>query len=753
MRLLRYSSDGELSWTKDLTTDEEIPPYAILSHTWEVGHEVTFDDLEKKNRRNQLDAGYNKIRFCAEQAKSDDLDYFWVDTCCINKADQAELRDAISSMFRWYQNAAKCYVFLSDVSSGTQKADRELLQSSWTTSFRSSRWFTRGWTLQELLAPRSVEFFSKEGIRLGNKTSLQQYIRAATRIPDAVLQGAPLSQFTVNDRLSWSQDRKTTLPEDRAYSLMGILGVYIPIFEGEGAGGAFKRLMDEVDKLSKCLHDLRITDPRDDKERIENTKGGLLEDSYRWVLVNPSFKQWHDDPASPLLWIKGDPGKGKTMLLCGIINELQKSKVKTRLISYFLCQATDPRINNATSVLRGLLYLLISQQPSLSSHVRNRYDHAGKSLFEDANAWVALTNIFTDILQDPSLNTTYLVIDALDECVTDLLKLLDFIAIQSTASSRVKWIVSSRNWPEIEGRLEQAGHKVMLSLELNAESVSTAVKIFIKEKVSQLAQQKKYNKETQDAMLEHLALNANDTFLWVALVCQNLEATSKRNVLKRLKSLPPGLDSLYERMMQQISRSEDAELCKQILASIALVYRPITLQELAALVEQLEDIADDPESIEEIVSLCGSFLTLRKETIYFVHQSAKEFLSTNAAQEVFTSGKEHVHYTIFIRSLEILSKTLQRDMYNLEALGYLIEDVKHPDSNPLVAVHYSCVYWVDHLCDAASYVDCLQDGGVVDVFLREKYLYWLEALSLCKSMPKGVASMTKLWSLVRVCLK
>jgi len=120
---------------------------------------------------------------------------------------------------------------------------------------------------------------------------------------------------------------------------------------------------------------------------------------------------------------------------------------------------------------------------------------------------------------------------------------------------------------------------------------------------------------------------------------------------------------------------------------------------------------------------------------------------------VFTSGKEHVHYTIFIRSLEILSKTLQRDMYNLEALGYLIEDVKHPDSNLLVAVRYSCVYWVDHLCDAASYIDCLQDGGVVDVFLREKYLYWLEALSLCKSMPKGVASMTKLRSLVQVCLK
>ena len=108
-------------------------------------------------------------------------------------------------------------------------------------------------------------------------------------------------------------------------------------------------------------------------------------------------------------------------------------------------------------------------------HVRKKYDHADETMFEDANAWVALAKIFTDVLRDPSLTTTYLIIDALDECVTDLLKLLDFITKQSSASSRVKWIVSSRNWLEIEGRLEQAGYKLRLSLELNAASVSTAV--------------------------------------------------------------------------------------------------------------------------------------------------------------------------------------------------------------------------------------------------------------------------------------
>jgi hypothetical protein len=373
-------------------------------------------------------------------------------------------------------------------------------------------------------------------------------------------------------------------------------------------------------------------------------------------------------------------------------------------------------------------------------------------MFEDANAWVALTETFTDVLRDPSLKTTYLIINALDECVTDLLKLLDFVTKQSCASSRVKWIVSSRNWLDIEERLGQAGHKV--SLELNAESVSTAVSIFIKQKVSQLAQQKKYDERTQEIVLEHLALNANDTFLWVALVCQNLQGIPRRNVLKMLNAFPPGLNSLYERMMQQINESDDANLCKKILASVAIVYRPVTLNKLATLIKQLEEITDDQEK-RDIISLCGSFLTLREDTVYFVHQSAKDFLFDKAFNKVFPTGLEDAHQIVFSRSLIILSKTMQRDMYSLKKLGYPAKEVKRPDPDPLTASR-SCIYWVDHLYNSnpeylVSYADSLQVGGVVDVFLREKYLYWLEALSLCKSMPKGVVSMAKLCSLIKAC--
>jgi hypothetical protein len=317
-----------------------------------------------------------------------------------------------------------------------------------------------------------------------------------TSISLEALDGAPLSQFSVAERLRWKGDRETKRDEDAWYSMSGIFDVEIAPAYSEGAASAFRRLTDEIHALARCVRDIRHTDPRDDKRRIEDTKGGLLADSYRWVLDNTTFQQWQQDPHSRLLWVKGDSGKGKTMLLCGIIDELQRAMPATALLSYLFCQATDSRLNSATAVLRGLLYMLLVQQPSLVSHVRKKHDHAGKSLFEDANAWVALTDIFVDVLRDPSLRTTYLVIDALDECSTDLPKLLDFVAKQSSTSARVKWIVSSRNWPDIEARLERAAHKVRLSLELNAKSVAAAVTVFTQRKVDQLAQEKQYKSDT-----------------------------------------------------------------------------------------------------------------------------------------------------------------------------------------------------------------------------------------------------------------
>jgi hypothetical protein len=753
MRLLLRSDRAEFRLTKDFVGDDTIPPYAILSHTWGADiDEVTFADLVTDTGKDK--PGYEKIRFCGEQARQDGLQYFWIDTCCINKDNRAELSLAINSMFRWYHKATRCYVYLSDVSIRERERARGLADT-WESDFRKSRWFTRGWTLQELLAPASVEFFSQERKRLGDKSSLRQQINEITNISYSALQGDPLSRFSVEERLQWIEHRQTKLEEDKAYSLLGIFNVYILPIYGEGTASALARLLDEFHRMQKCIQDLRLTDPRDDKKRIEDTKGGLLEDSYYWILQNSDFLQWRDDPKSCLLWINGDPGKGKTMLLCGLINELKKSMNKTSLLSFFFCQATDLRINNAIAVLRGLVYLLVEQQPSLISHVRKKYDYGGKTIFEDTNAWITMSEIFTNILQDPSLNSTYLIIDALDECVAaDLPKLLDFIVQKSSVSPRVKWIVSSRNWSDIKKKLERAGQKIGLCLELNAESISAAVSIYIRRKVHQLAQEKEYDDKTRNAVLDHLSLNAESTFLWVALVYENLQKVKPWNVLARLNEFPPGLDPLYGRMMGQINNSDDATLCKRILASVAIVYRPVTLKELTSCINMPGNISHNIKWLAEMISLCGSFLTVREGTIYFVHQSAKDYLLTSALDRIFPSGIGDAHYLIFSRSLQAMSQTLHQDMYKLRLPGISINLVQVPGSDPLAPLRYSCVYWASHLQEAYKssvlYQSDLTDDGAIYQFLQNYFLYWLEALSLIREVSMGILAIYSLESCILV---
>ena len=247
MRLLHFNNDGEYSLTQFF---DNIPPYAILSHTWGP-EEVTFKDMKKGNGISK--AGFDKIRFCGEQAKRDGWQYFWVDTCCIDKSNAVELQEAINSMFRWYQNAVKCYVYLSDVSTKKRKASDSFTEYTWEPAFRSSKWFTRGWTLQELLAPGStlIRFFSREGDYLGDKRTLERQINEITGIAVSALRGTPLSQFDIEARLSWAEDRQTTREEDKAYSLFGIFDIQIPLLYGEGGKKALKRLREEINKPLK----------------------------------------------------------------------------------------------------------------------------------------------------------------------------------------------------------------------------------------------------------------------------------------------------------------------------------------------------------------------------------------------------------------------------------------------------------------------------------------------------------------------
>ncbi|MBE3043806.1 HET domain-containing protein [Candidatus Bathyarchaeota archaeon] len=233
----------------------DVPPYAILSHTWGE-EEVVFQDMEKGTESASTLKGFAKIRGCCEQAVRDGYEWAWVDTCCIDKTSSSELSEAINSMYQWYKLSAICYVYVEDVEAGSNALPTapasvlgiqppDAARMSLSYNFSHSRWFKRGWTLQELIAPRCLEFYDRNWVEIGTKSSLASELRRITGIRAEVLAGGPMTRCCMAERMSWAANRETTKVEDRAYSLLGIFDVNMPLLYGEGPR-AFIRLQEEI---------------------------------------------------------------------------------------------------------------------------------------------------------------------------------------------------------------------------------------------------------------------------------------------------------------------------------------------------------------------------------------------------------------------------------------------------------------------------------------------------------------------------
>ncbi|KAF2726391.1 hypothetical protein EJ04DRAFT_453479, partial [Polyplosphaeria fusca] len=267
----------------------------------------------------------------------------------------------------------------------------------------------------------------------------------------------------------------------------------------------------------------------------------------------------------------------------------------------------------------------------------------------------------------------------------------------------------------------------------------------------------RHDQPLQSSVREKMQQKANGTFLWVSLVMKELKDVQSWEVVQVLDEVPIELTDVYQRMMEHIKqlKRRNPELCRQILSTVVATHRPLHLQELCILADLPNQGPNVEEATATMVQMCGSFLTLRQDYVYIVHQSAKDFLSDEAAVSVFPSGAGEVHQDLFSRSVQVMSKNLQRDIYQLRALGYPVEQVQQPKPDPLAALRYSCIYWIDHLYEwisSSSTYDgaILISKGVVEGFIRTRYLYWLEAISLCTSMSKGIVSMAKLEALTKV---
>ncbi|KAE8823749.1 hypothetical protein PTNB73_10123 [Pyrenophora teres f. teres] len=736
MRLLYTTGDERIRWTEDLIGDR-IPPYAILSHTWKEGQEVTFANLKDLDNAVDVDTqrkeGYWKIRFCAQQAKRDGLDYFWVDTCCIDKANNTELSKAINSMFRWYQNAKRCYVFLSDVSSDTLEGNDE-------TTFKQSRWFKRGWTLQELLAPHSVEFFSKEGERLGDKESLQHPIHEVTGIPIEALSGSGLSEFDVAKRFSWAANRQTTEEEGGAYCLFGIFGVHLPLIYGEGKENALERLrsaailkhkgrsQDQEEKLSKIRSWLSAPDPSTNYHKAHKQRQA---ETGVWLLEGEQLTRWKESAASRL-WLYGIPGCGKTILSSTIIEHLlQHCYDDTSMVTaYFYFDFNDTQKQDPELMLRSLLYQLLQSSVMIPKGVDALF-----SSCENGKRQPSLHTLLEVTRQAMEEFThVYVILDALDECTqrSELMDMLETVA--EWQLDNLHLLMTSRKEWDIETSLERyVGEEDAISLQ--REVVDQDIQRYVQQRLRGKTSLAKWTKdaaisqEVEDALIR----GAHGMFRWA--VCQLDTLVKCRNLVmlrKSLATLPQTLDQTYDRILTAISK-EDCVYAMRILQWLTFSARPLSVTEVAEVVaiDVARESAFDRNEVLvnplEALDICSSLVTITKneadgrpgpaqQIIALAHYSVQEYLVSDRIRQgpakQYSMQEAECHNAITRGSLKYLiqfQQPLSKETLEASALA-----------------RYTAEFWSSHFRKTGDQIEQASQLAMSLMAIEEPpYLNWI----------------------------
>ncbi|PZC88995.1 multiple ankyrin repeat protein single kh domain protein, partial [Pyrenophora tritici-repentis] len=748
MRLLYTTSDEKLRWTEDLI-GEKIPPYAILSHTWKEEQEVTFADLKDLDNavdiNTQSKEGYQKLRFCAQQAKRDGLEHFWVDTCCIDKANNTELSEAINSMFRWYQNARRCYVFLSDVENHALEGDGE-------SAFRKSRWFNRGWTLQELLAPKSVEFFSKEGERLGDKETLKQTIHEITGIPIGALSGSKLSEFDVAERFSWAENRQTTREEDGAYCLLGIFGIYMSLIYGEGKDNAIKRLQRKVQEASEDIAGASVNNTKT-RSRSQEVRLGKIcswlsapdpSTNYHkahkqrqvetgvWLLESAKLKKWKESAASRL-WLYGIPGCGKTILSSTIIeNLLQHCHDDISIVTaYFYFDFNDTQKQDPELMLRSLLCQLLQRSVIIPKGVDALFSSCENG--QRQPLMHTLLEVTQQTVQD--FTQVYVVLDALDEC-TQRLELMDVLeTVARWELNNLHLLMTSRKERDIESSLENyVKEEDTVCLQRNV--VDQDIQRYVQQRLSDNKGLAKWNKDAAIRQEIETALmrGARGMFRWAVCQLDTLEKCRNRVMLRKsLTTLPQTLDQTYDRILSAI-REEDCEYAMRILQWLTFSARPLSVEEIAEVVAidvgrepafDRDEVLEDPL---EALNICSSLVTITmnkaegrwkpaQQIISLAHYSVQEYLVSDRIRQGqakrYNMQEVECHNAIAKGSLKYLTqlqKPLSKEVLERSALA-----------------RYSSEFWSSHLRKTGDEIEQVSRLAMSLMAMKEPaYLTWIQ---------------------------
>jgi hypothetical protein len=769
MRLLSIARDGQLSLTKDLINN--IPPYAILSHTWGGDdEEVTFQDLANRFEQAKSKAGYRKILFGGEQAARDSLKYFWVDTCCIDKSNNTELSEAINSMFRWYRNAVKCYAYLADVSSADGQNSN--VTDSWKVSFRSSRWFTRGWTLQEVIAPHHVEFFSVEGKLLGDRASLEQIVHEVTGIASQALRGEPLSGFSVAERMAWAEARKTTREEDKAYSLLGIFDVCMPLIYGEGEKNALRRLRSEISALEGELNlPFAVNAPFNAYQRqhepacLENTRVDLLRRIYDWI----------DGPDNAsIFWLNGFAGIGKSTIARTVARIYDK---KGCLGASFFFVKGGGDIGSAGKFFTTIATQLARNVPTLHEHICEavaKHKDISRQSLRDQWTYLVLGPLSKLKSDAHGLQSSYvLVIDALDECDDENnIRIIPQLLSEARSLKNVRLRIFLTSRPEVPIRhsflhIPDPEHQDFVLHRISPPIVDQDIRIFLEYDLRLIAQERFLGHGwPSDDAVRCLVQRASGLFIWAATACRFIRQ-GRQFAPKRLDTILSSsgasvtapekhLNQIYTIVLKQsISKEytceEKEELCRilrEILGSILLLLSALSVHSLSKLLgitsEEIFQSVADLHSVLDVPKNPAQLLRIH-------HPSFRDFLldEDRCTDPDFWVNDKQAHQALTGRCIQLMSSSLKQDICAVEKPGMLVEDVERSRIKHSLPpeLQYACLYWTQHLQKSAKH---LSNNDQVHMFLQEHFLHWLEALAWLGKLSEGDSMISALESLVMV---
>lgn len=490
---------------------------------------------------------------------------------------------------------------------------------------------------------------------------------------------------------------------------------------------------------STLLPRLNATEPHLDMKELRQEKGDVLPQGFSWILTDKRFLDWRDQNLAQLLCIKGDPGKGKTMISIGLIDylsvHLQQIRDSTNL-AYFFCQNTDNRRKTSISIIKGLLWLLIERKRSLERHLQERLVVRGDMIFE---SFQELWEVFLLILRDVNCTTTVVVIDAIDECDRpDQEKLLQYIrGSMKDPQCRVKWLLTSRNSANVEKnlleiKLDHVSSSSSISLEDEHAKVSEAVDTFIESRVGHLALSVPYDPPLKEFVTTALKNKAEGTFLWVSIVCDELQHVPNWQTEATLGTFPPGLEPLYSRMldvMQQTGNSKSVSHCKKVLRSALVACRPIHIVELSRLAELPMELCENIGYTRDLVARCGSFLAIKEQNIVtFIHQSAKDYLKDVSRSRLDALQLHDEHLLLAKACVGIMDQSLRWNIGNYCSL----DDMPHRAAfAPLERCDYSVQFWSQHIKEASlgGPVTALENERILQHFIQRNMLCWLEYLT------------------------